>query len=95
MAKAKKIVFKTKDGKEVSFKKKPGAAKVKKENKIKTMEKRLSMMEKAVIQYNKSVREHQEKRKEEKKNRKVVDLSSLVKTKVGEKKVQARDSDSD
>lgn len=64
--KAKKIVFKTKDGKEVSFKKKPGGAKVKKENKMKTMEKRLSAMEKAVIQYNKAAAKHNEKKEKAK-----------------------------
>lgn len=84
--KAKKIVFKTKDGKEVSFKKKPGAAKVKKENKIKTMEKRLSAMEKAVIQYNKAAAKHNEKKEKAKAKESV---------KSGKKASSTVDSDSD
>jgi hypothetical protein len=94
--KAKKIAFKTKDGREVSFKKKANGPQEKKT--IKLLEKRLSAMEKAVSHYNASVREHQEKRKNEKKDkkeRKTIDLTSLMKARsVPKKKVVEADSDS-
>jgi hypothetical protein len=82
--KAQKISFKTKDGRDVMFKKKGNGAKAQKT--IKMMEKRLSAMEKAVMQYNAAVRKREEKSKEEKKVKKVVDLTALVKPKVGVKK---------
>jgi hypothetical protein len=90
MAKAKKIVFKTKDGKEVSFKKKPGAAKERKVKGMKAFEKRLSAMEKAVIQYNSSVQKHREKKEKEKGEKKVVNIAALT-----AKKPKKADSDSD
>jgi hypothetical protein len=84
--KSKKIVFKTKDGREVSFKKKPGVVKVKKENQMKTMEKRLMAMEKAVMKYNKAAVKRNEKVEKVKKEK----VKSVKKAQVVEV-----DSDSD
>ena len=69
MAKAKKVVFKTKDGKEVSFKKKVGAAAVKKVKAWDAFERRLAAMEKAVSGYNAAAKAHNEKREAEKKGK--------------------------
>lgn len=85
LMKAQKISFKTKDGRDVTFKKKGNGAKAQKT--MKMMEKRLSAMEKAVMQYNAAVRKREEKPKEEKKGKKVVDLTSLVKPNVKPKVV--------
>jgi hypothetical protein len=86
--KAKKIAFVTKDGKEVSFKKKPGAAGQKKSKAatFKVLEKRLSTMEKAILSYNKSAAKHNENRAKEKKEKK---------EKVSKKPIVVVDSDSD
>jgi hypothetical protein len=90
MSKAKKIVFKTKDGKEVSFKKKQGAAKERKVKALKAFEKRLTAMEKAVIHYNTAVQKHHEKKEKEKGEKKVVNIAALTM-----KKSKKVDSDSD
>lgn len=63
----KKIVFKTKDGKEVNFVKKPKAAvaRVSGKNQMKMLEKRLSSMEKAILHYNNAVQTREARKKSE------------------------------
>ena len=63
----KKIVFKTKDGREVNFVKKPKPAgvRVSGKNQMKMLEKRLSSMEKAILHYNNAVQTHQARKKSE------------------------------
>lgn len=60
----KPIVFKTKDGKEVSFVPKPKTAvEKKKRGQMKLLEQRLTKMEKAILDYNNAVQAHQERKK--------------------------------
>jgi len=62
----KKIAFKTKDGREVSFVKKPKTAgKAEKGGHMKMFERRLSAMEKAILSYNNAVQAHQARKKSE------------------------------
>lgn len=59
---SKKIAFKTKDGKEVSFAPK-GKNAAKKKVHMKSLEKRLTAMEKAILHYNHAVEAHKERKK--------------------------------
>jgi hypothetical protein len=60
---AKKIAFKTKDGKEIAFKSTGGHGK--QSVRVKQLEKRLSAMEKAVLKYNDAVQSNKAKKEQQ------------------------------